>query len=390
MVQFYVWNPAHKLHVLSALLRASKNIFKTVNSRLWIPRAAKRAQDLSHRPLSPLRDTKYYLDDTYDGFCIFQVENTLFKIHRFLLNRDSSVFSDMLGLLPQPDSVNAEGTCDASPIFLTDPAEKFRDLIWALYALPSELCPTTRMVKSDIHRLLNIAEMANKYGFVSFEDWAAQRIYTLAQDPLGLLHTAPPATCARILDLSQILNHENLRLLVSQKLISRILWQQIDTSAILAVAEKHNLSRLQGVSYYRQLVDAERTLTDGRVVPIFKSSTHIEKRMRFLAAHHSLLNLWDQLRHNPPIVNAGGCRSHSHCNASWRQMWLDATTSADIQHHESSADVLQKLKSTVIHLRKAASAHSALNLQCSLDAMEAVTATRERVIEGLIDYFVEF
>ncbi|TFY66028.1 hypothetical protein EVG20_g5061 [Dentipellis fragilis] len=62
-----------------------------------------------------IRNNRYYFQDGSD---IFQVENQLFKVHRFFLQRYSSVFRDILSQT-QPHSTGTtgvKGTSDANPI----------------------------------------------------------------------------------------------------------------------------------------------------------------------------------------------------------------------------------------------------------------------------------
>ncbi|KAF9481107.1 hypothetical protein BDN70DRAFT_876709 [Pholiota conissans] len=60
-------------------------------------------------------DENYYRED---GDAVIRVENVLFKIHRYLLVRDSSVFADMFNM-PQGDSATIAAT-NESPIRLYD------------------------------------------------------------------------------------------------------------------------------------------------------------------------------------------------------------------------------------------------------------------------------
>lgn len=93
-------------------------------------------------------DPDYYINFR-NGFCVFQVENTLFnvryntpqilwinsifllQVHQIMLSREPSAFNDMLSL---PQSAGDVEGREEKPVFLTDTAQQFRDFLWALYA----------------------------------------------------------------------------------------------------------------------------------------------------------------------------------------------------------------------------------------------------------------
>ncbi|KAF8152962.1 hypothetical protein B0H34DRAFT_721637 [Crassisporium funariophilum] len=62
----------------------------------------------------PARHEKFYLPDS--GMSIFQVEGCLYKVHRYFLARESSLFEAMLNL-PSPAECQ-EGDSDGNPIHL--------------------------------------------------------------------------------------------------------------------------------------------------------------------------------------------------------------------------------------------------------------------------------
>lgn len=90
MVHLYFFNPLHKLGVLGRLFfRGSKRLLKPADAGTYTPPAKSRV------PTTPLfydneirakisgevfRDPDYYKDESEGGFCVFRVENTLFKV----------------------------------------------------------------------------------------------------------------------------------------------------------------------------------------------------------------------------------------------------------------------------------------------------------------------
>lgn len=68
---------------------------------------------------------------------MFQVENRLFRVHRYFLTRDSPVFSDILSISPPEGSTTPEGTSDANPVILQQVKsidfERLLDVIYKPY-----------------------------------------------------------------------------------------------------------------------------------------------------------------------------------------------------------------------------------------------------------------
>ncbi|KAG5730026.1 hypothetical protein E4T56_gene20187 [Termitomyces sp. T112] len=394
MVHLYLFNPVPKLRLLSGLFfKGSKHILESVSE----PRNKGSAQlNLRCTPYyeAPIeasipKDEPPHHSDCYinsrNGFCVFQVENTLFNVHQIMLSREPSAFDDML-CLPRPAD-DIEGN-EENPVLLTDTAQQFRDFLWALYAPPNEL-----FLETSIDRLLNVAMVANKYCLSSLEAWTINRIYSLAKDPTSSLplHSIPLGICARMLDIAILCDHRNLQNLVTQVLISRTLWYSASPEVVLGIAEKHALRTLIGVCYYRQLISLEHSLGRGnsRVTQtVFPASMDVDKRMHFLAAHHSLLNLWEGIRAIPPALSCEGCPSHVDCEVAWQHMWRSACE-MDEMLRPSSADVLGRMKALMLGLRKAMADAPSMSIQCKMSALEAITEIRDEVIDGLIQHFMK-
>ncbi|KAG6845282.1 hypothetical protein H0H87_011433 [Tephrocybe sp. NHM501043] len=242
-------------------------------------------------------------------------------------------------------------------------------------------------------RLLNIAVVANKYCLSSLEAWTIERIYSLSQDTTSSfpLHSAPLHFCARILDVAILCDHKKLQDLVTQFLISRTLWYDASPEVVLAIAEKHNLRTLIGVCYYRQLITLERLSSrrNSRITQtVFPESMEMEKRMCLLAAHDSLLQLWESIRAVPPILLCQGCPSHMECEMAWEHMWYSACK-VDEMLRPNSADVLGRMKALMLGLRKEMADAPSMTLQCKMAALEAITEARDDVIEGLVTHFMK-
>lgn len=233
--------------------------------------------------------------------------------------------------------------------------------------------------------------MTNKYGFSSYEIWAIENIYLLAKNPTGFLRNSSPEVCARVLNVAVLCNSQKLLDRVTHCLTARILWFNMRPGPVLAIAEMYGLHKIMGVAYYRELIDLERVSYDGVMATqlVFPSSLDLERRMRFLAAHHSLVSLWEQLRVTPPSFQADGCAYHIQCIVAWQNIWLDAGN-ADQTLRCGSADVLGRLKSMMMNLRKTLMENPSMSVQCTLAALEAISSAREDIIDGLLDHFIAF
>lgn len=412
MVNIYAFNPSHKLRFLSAFLqRASKRIRENIqNSQQTHHRAAALKlpdidADPSRAPFNLkvfdlvdtnsryvpqgglFRDIEYYKDEREAGLCVFRVEDTLFKVHKCYLIREPCAFADMFSL-PFVKESQSDDPIRAIP--LSDTAEQFRDLLWALYAVPAQLCAPPENDAAFLGRLLNIALLASKYCIVSYEAWALDRILTLAQNPNLFLRQASPELCARALHVASLCDHRHLMDIIVQRLVARMLWSDLNRQPILHVAIRLGIPILQGVAYYRDLVDLERAHQDkGGGLTFLPSVPHEEQRLRLFSAYQSLVSLWDRIRTKPPAfeIDDHTCSEHSVCIATWTKLWSSVASSEQTTKH-GVVDVLGRLKSMMIQLKKAMmESRTGMSLGCTLSALESITTARDDIVDGLIDHF---
>ncbi|KAK2465419.1 hypothetical protein APHAL10511_002773 [Amanita phalloides] len=408
MVNIYVFKTAQKFQFLSHFLfqttrRILKNVLRADSTMGFAAATRSMKANIAYRtserslkhpkppksPEKPVRDPEYYKDESQGGFCVFQVENKLFKVHRFFLMREPSALEDMLRY-PQK-RYNNHGTSDDNPVVLPDRVDQFRDLLWALYALPSDLqrLSDPRMTP-PFERLLNIAEMSSKYCIASYMSWSVEHIYALTRDANGPLRNAPADICARVLKIAITSNNAKFLEVVIKKLMTRILWHNLAFEPILPIAEAYGLRQLRGICYYRQLIKMERDTPYFRqsgvsqlAVPLTFS---MEKRIGFFHAHHSLIDLWERLCSNPPIFDQVGCPSHGLCLDTWTHLWHEAASSPQILRY-GPADVLGRLKILMIQLRDAMNEMPSINMQCTLTALETISTIRDKIIADLARYF---
>ncbi|KAM6494474.1 hypothetical protein JOM56_010835 [Amanita muscaria] len=408
MVNIYVYNPSKKLGWLrKLLLEASKRVLKNIHneSAMGLTTAARPPKaSIVFSPTSdhsfeftkpakakgkPVRDPEYYKDESQGGFCIFQVENKLFRVHRFFLMREPSAFEDMLRFPSR--RYNNNGSSDDNPVILSDREEQFRDLLWALYARPSDLQRLSdRREMPFLEKLLNIAEMSTKYCIVSFRTWSVQCIYALTKDANSPLRSAPTGMYARILAVAASSGCDRLLEYVTKKVATKILWHNMPPEPFIPVAERNELRKLQGICYYRQLTTMERETPylslSGSSQLAIPLSFNVEKRKRFFRAHSRLVELWEELRSTPPDVTIDGCPSHGLCMDTWTHLWREAGSSAEILRC-GPADVLGRLKAFMVYLRHAINETPAINEPCTHSALQEIASVRDEIIEKLGMYF---
>ncbi|KAH9936137.1 uncharacterized protein B0H18DRAFT_972424 [Fomitopsis serialis] len=387
--------------------------------------------DKNETRVVPMHDEKYY-DESAD--CVIRVEDSLFRVHRFLLARDSSVFQDMFSLPTGEANEDAaqEGFSDDEPIHLFgETAEAFRIFLSVLYALPEEL-HAYRTACSDIslslpeHRLVGVSAL---YSVTSGEFGPPTHL-------MGDLTRASTAALTRILEVAMRCGHRRLIDFVVESWSNRILSKELAPRAAMRLADRWDLDGLRGVAYYVQLMEMGKDFegrirmgtnsastqtqecsptpaivparqdSDGAaVVPaptadaILPSEPPGEDETapltstqlkRLLSGFYALVTLWDHLRLNPPAFpRPDGCTYHMHgCVATFRTVWCEAARSEKTARY-GSADVVGRLRSVEDQLRASTDMACALSPGCKREALAAVRKCVKEVQEGLSARFVD-
>ncbi|ESK88023.1 hypothetical protein Moror_10828 [Moniliophthora roreri MCA 2997] len=430
------------------------------------------SDDMSDRMRGVERDHEYFCDSSTgdDQCCLLRVEDTLFRVLRLVLCRDNSVFSKRLWFGRRKGS---------ETLALPGDVERFRDLLWALHTLPpdfhfgSQFSELENQHYTHLHdvplpRLLNIAELASEYSYPTFQHWAVEKIYytllhssfepftalntptssistsssitlvTLGNGLSSSKHIDPDVLYGRIMEISLKTQHHRLLDLLVQQLITKVLWcDYVPGSALIRVMKRHHRSHkmidiLLGAVHYRMLINLPQFEqppphnTFSPPQPLFPYEMAIEERMEFLAAHHSLTQLWKKTKNNAPELrtqsheasassppsskrsskklrssrraSANSSESdkhlphdlHSSCKNTWRRVWLSACSYAENQirrHSGSPCDVLGMLKVTMLRVRKLTADDCSICLHCSLEGLEALDVLRDQVIDGLPGMF---
>ena len=237
-----------------------------------------------------------------------------------------------------------------------------------------------------IERLLNIAHMSLKYSVASYEDWAIDQIYQLAQDPNSFLRHGSSELCAKALNVAFLSGNAELFNLVERRLVARMLWGSIDCRPIRAVAEHQGLQRLRGVAYYKELI----TSTEGSKDCASPDGSEPAATKNGMARARSKLRaLILALPDSPTHLNGSLCPLHTRCTDVWKASWREASAFATEKHPQESVDVLGILKSMMLDLKESLPERSGISVACTLQALESLTLRRDAVVDALLSFFIK-
>ncbi|KAJ7490598.1 hypothetical protein FB451DRAFT_1124201 [Mycena latifolia] len=334
----------------------------------------------------PVRDGEYYFDDG-DFVLRVRAENVLFRVHKFLLSRDSSMFKDMF-IFPASESSEpaktTEGSTDATPLVLSDTAVSFRALLWVLYALPPDLQAYLAKDNAnlDLKLLLSVAEITNKYHFTSLEAWS-MGVVAMALPRLKF-NEASSSLLARTMTLADRCNDSALSnaVLVAWE---RLLQNGVNPAHLINVAEQGDnvLERFIGLTYYSQLsrMKLVRTGMPGSQVVSITGCDGLSQTQisRLMIGRWSLANESNCLEKNPPSLPRGAsCSVNQHrdvCTVEWRKVWVECVNAKTVLSVDS-ADILGRLAAVQErfgNLRKLPTGCGKLNGKDALIALIAAT-----------------
>ncbi|KII90658.1 hypothetical protein PLICRDRAFT_39239 [Plicaturopsis crispa FD-325 SS-3] len=323
-------------------------------------------------PRPPVRDTKYYMED---GDCTILVENILFKVHRFLLSRDSSAFHDMFGLPGEHDK-DAEGSSDENPVTLPgDTADEFRALMFILYALPHET-QSYNTSQADVEHLVVIARITNKYHFTSMAAWAFNALTDLViSHPSCILRKSH--YIERVVEVALLANDKLLQM--ACKLWTRKLRSgELPAVPAIIFADKHNLPDLQGHAYYAEAISPRSVLLNLPESAIAAPSSTEQKlsqeqRARLLSGYFALVRLSDNLPYrSPDFPRSPDCPAvhhAAHCSATFRIIWGQLASDTSVRRIPA-ADVRSKA-ARVHELMQTHQVVATMTLGCKATALQA-------------------
>ncbi|KAJ7319422.1 hypothetical protein DFH08DRAFT_1086285 [Mycena albidolilacea] len=261
------------------------------------------------------RDNDYY---SSSGDSIIRVENTLFKIHKFILVHNSSVFATMFDL--PVGKGNTEGSSDDLPIILQgENAKDFRVVLKHIYAPPTQI-QVHSMTMAALPDVISVAKFAEKYALDHWKDWAAQFLLSRTSN-LGAvsLDNLPD-----LYSLSNLLEDTPTR----NQIVKR--WCEVvetDDLPILPVLTAADLERRA-----QTMSDLESLPREHGVSP-----AHFQ---RMLSAFMLLTFSWNRFRMQLPVLfreapcGGGGSQAQheANCIPYFLRKWVEATVAAEYQY----------------------------------------------------------
>lgn len=384
--------------------------------------------EMTTESFSRKRDHSYYFED---GSCIFLVGDTLFNVHRSIISKDASSFSNMFAL--PLGSKEAEGGSDDNPICLSgDTESEFRNFLWALYALPLELSVAISP-EADISQLVDVAKVANKYSFKSTETWALNALldhinrkpapvvipsqngstanfYVASHSTAAIPALQCPVQLAKLIRLAQTCNHQklldnlvdHLRRFMSQSVqyayLAMLLSDELDIRplrglAYFEVMQKASTlrrSKPDGTQDHENLSDSA-ALKEGEVDDRGRLVVTPAQQLRLLSGYYRLTSSWEQLRSSPPTFEHAlscGATWHQHgCMQSWLEFWKERSRT-DAVLGLGLADVVGRLKQVQKEFEKWGSAPY-MHHDCRNLARRSIQEAIKRVEDSLPDFFSE-
>ncbi|KAJ6473344.1 hypothetical protein C8R47DRAFT_1145246 [Mycena vitilis] len=279
-------------------------------------------------PSTPTRDPQFYHTS---GDCIIRVENTLFKIHRYLLVRDSLVFSDLF-CLPQGD-VAVEGMSDDLPICLSDDREDhFRALLRYIYA-PAFETQASLIPLSDLKDVIAVGHLAHKYRMDPWRKWALLVLHRFCENNWSLSSNDHLA----IYSFSSAVSAPDLQKVVVNRWLHRVEVGALPICVALDAAEAGCDRDFLTSLYVFQLSQLPMTTTtDFQATKLAMPDIAPIHIQRLLAGYWSLSLSWAQFRGNIPVLpRLPICNRATHaasCVAQLKIIWNSVTVLAAEMH----------------------------------------------------------
>ncbi|KAJ7902668.1 hypothetical protein B0H14DRAFT_1142428 [Mycena olivaceomarginata] len=344
-----------------------------------------------------VRDHVYY---NPSGDCKIRVDDTLFCVHRFLLERDSSTFQTMFQL-PQGVS-QPQGSTDEDPILLVgDTVAQFRALCWALYALPDEIVKEST-AKDSIEKLTEVATISHKYQLAAFQSWSMGSIRQHCQSMRSsesdgrfhpYLNICLPRLLPLFLRLSVLYGEDALLSRVVTAWVSRLGTTSPSSPCYLPVSafstalqsgEENHLREFLGRLYYVRLQVAHSTSSHS--VPLIEPPfQELEPRhlQRILRGSYLLSTTWQNIISSiPELSRDSKCYQHYTCVPEWNKLWAEASTKG------GAADVHCKLDWVSAHLHSGLDGSAKIAPSCADKGKGIVENLIKQMKQVLPGYFL--
>ncbi|KAJ7320740.1 hypothetical protein DFH08DRAFT_386764 [Mycena albidolilacea] len=274
------------------------------------------------------------------GDCIIRVQSTLFKIHKFHLVHNSTVFADMFNL--PSGGQQEERLSDDSPIMLQGlSAADFRFVLKYMYAGAISM-QIDAILLSALREIIAVAEFADKYEMTDLNKWALSYISRRVFVPPPAKRKAPlmglpePDLAAlhglyRRLDVEVGSEYQDL---IMDAWIIRIENDTLPIATALRAAEASEAHSYMAQLYCVQLgrfKDRARMLSPTPFASHGIPPVHMQ---RILAGYCSLSLAWDRLRdvNTYPRQQRGYLSVNRHnqvCLPLFQKRWKEAVCAAE-------------------------------------------------------------
>ncbi|THV06653.1 hypothetical protein K435DRAFT_644623 [Dendrothele bispora CBS 962.96] len=140
------------------------------------------SQPESPNGIARRRHPRFYFQD---GNVVFLVEYTVYRIHRYFFQRDSSIFEAMFSL-PVPAGERPEGESEDNPIYLhgiaTQDFDRMLSILYPLNFLEYEM--------KSVEEWTSVLDLASRWEFSSLHELAVNNLYpiTTTADKIYLGH----------------------------------------------------------------------------------------------------------------------------------------------------------------------------------------------------------
>ncbi|KAJ7504814.1 hypothetical protein B0H11DRAFT_1979478 [Mycena galericulata] len=292
-----------------------------------------------------VRDATFYRED---GDCILRVEDTLFKIHRHLLDYTDSAFHGMFSL-PCGGEGTAEGQVDTNPIRLFgDDLHDIRSFFRYAYSSPLDL-QYARIHSADIHDLIHTVRFTHKYRLASFERWAVTAITNICtRKGSEKLKAWPAELYVALLQLHLLSPMPMVKNLIRQVWVNRLRRKHpsVQLSFALNVVDTLQFRELLGDVYYIQLLELSQPGADAedtQAAEILPTELTDAQKLRLLMGHRSLTLSWTRIVAKIPVLG-DICRDYEHvviCQTTWDADWKRVV--AEVSRESPGPDIIHRL-----------------------------------------------
>lgn len=252
-------------------------------------------------------------------------------------------------------------------------------------------------------RLLTIAEMMNKYHFVTTSTWAISALCQVTQPSMepgkATFDQPEPPWCTapilrRIIEVALLCGHQTLCDHAVEKWIQLIVFGNANPAHAMDAADQFGLPGLKGISYYEALKRCDDALeyTFKPATAAVREEAHhafsAAQKAGLLSGFFSLVRRWEVIRETAPsFVRPEGCTYHAHgCLSTWQAVWK-STTKSDAMVHRRTVDVVGRLRVMAELLEADRDLRCALTPACRRAAMDSVRELCEKEAAGLASHF---